>query len=104
MTGEEFMRSESLRRELGALLETEVFKRATEAILLDEFPQATNLGLATPDVGNGRFQQLAGMRHVINRLHRLARGVPEPKTLSEPKFWTDADIEELKKLREQQQQ
>ena len=97
------MRSESLRRELGALLETEVFRKATEAILLDEFPRADNLALAAPEVGNGRFQQLAGMRHVINRLHRLARGVPEPKTLSEPKFYTDADIEELKKLREQQE-
>jgi len=97
MTTKEFSQSDALREELAGLVRTPAFIKATEAILLDGIPAPDNLGLPSPDVGNGRIQQLAGMKFMVERLQRLAMGQPEPAVVTTPRLYTEEDREELLK-------
>lgn len=103
MTAKEFLQNPSNSKDLKALTESPVFKRAAETVLFESIAHVDNLGLANDAAGNAKLQQLAGMKQFLRMLDDLAAGQAMMPKVSTPRLYTEADRDFLKQQQQQEQ-
>ena len=79
MTSAEFAKHENNRVQLATLLTSPVLRQALDALRGDLKPGLSNDGVLNPVVAAARYQQLAGINHVIDGLEKLTKA-PKPDT------------------------
>lgn len=73
MTSEEFTSDETRRTELQKILGDPTLVLALSIIAAEAQPDGTNDAIGNPVVGASRYQQLAGINHVLTGLRKLTK-------------------------------